>query len=150
MDMMNYSPMRIHQWGHSLVRNWKYRESEISTSFWRAWVNDREGAYLFCDGRRIAMKPHVIYLIAPETNFSTDAATEFRQLYIHFTMKFPGHEPHDNIFEVPVWPEVDRLMAAWEKQFVRDSVQTFLSIAGLLHTAVSKLPEKCFVRVKAP
>lgn len=146
MDMMNYSPMRIHQWGFSRVQEWNYSEAEITSAFWRAWINDRESPVLFHNGRRINMKPHNIYLIAPETNISTCSNGEFKQLYIHFTMKFPGHEPQDNIFEIPVWPEVDRLMKLWSEKFVRGSLQTFLSIAGVLHTAVSKLPDKYFVR----
>lgn len=145
MDIMNFSPMRIHQWGFSRVKEWNYSESEISSAFWRAWINDRENGVLLYNGRRIIMQEHTIYLIAPETNISTESTGEFMQLYIHFSMKFPGHEPQDNVFTIPAWPEVERLMGQFKEKF-RNSLQAFLSVSGVLHTAVSKLPEKYFIR----
>lgn len=146
MQTLNYSPMRIHQFGFTTVKQWNYPEELITSAFWRAWINHSDGAYLHYNGRTIAMHPDKIYLVAPGTVIATSAEKVFQQLYIHFTMKFPLHEPQDQIFEIPVWPEVSRLMNEWSSRFDRCSVQNFLSAAGVLHTAVSKLPEKYFYR----
>jgi AraC-like DNA-binding protein len=150
MPDLNYSPMRIHQYGFTHVSNWwNYNEDEITSAFWRAWINTSEGGSLHYRNRTIAMKPQVIYLIAPETCFRTEQVAPFSQLYIHFSMKFPNHEPQDGIFDVPAWPEVLRLLNEWQKHFSRSDIRTFLSVAGLLHTAVSKLPEKYFEQTES-
>ena len=144
METFNYSPMRIHQYGFTSVSQWNYKEEEITSASWRAWINYSAGAFLHYNNRTIDMKPDTIYLIAPETNLETSSKNPFKQLYIHFTMKFPLHEPHDQIFEIPAWPEVIRLMNEWSTHFEKNNIQNFLSVAGVLHTAVSKLPGKYF------
>ena len=148
MPDLNYSPMRIHQYGFARVSNWCYSEDEITSAFWRAWINTSEGGVLHYNNRTVKMEPGVIYLIAPETSFSTEQTAPFSQLYIHFSVKFPNHEPQDGIFDVPAWPEVLRLLNEWQKHFSRYDIRTFLSVAGLLHTAVSKLPEKYFEKTE--
>lgn len=145
MSNEHFTPIRIHQWGYVFVQSWCYSEELITSAFWRFWINREKGAFLHFGSQVIAMRPGMIYLIPPETDFFTSSNQGFRQLFIHFSMKFPGLEPKNRFYEIPIWDEAEKVMNRFDISFDRNNMRDYLSVTGILHTAVSQLPEKCFI-----
>ena len=145
MSNEHFAPIRIHQWGYGFVKNWCYSEDVFTSAFWRFWLNREKGAFLHFGNQVVAMQPKMIYLVPPEADFSTSSDQPFHQLFVHFSLKFPGLEPKNQFYEIPTWDEADSAMNRFNISFDRDSMRDYLTVTGILHTAVSNLPEKCFV-----
>ncbi len=67
---------------------WNYRN--LSAPYWRFYWNDNIGASIFFDGKFFELSPDYVYLIAPDTPFSSK--NEKRKIkpghfYIHFTVE---------------------------------------------------------------
>ena len=51
------------------IKNWEHRE--LSFPYWRIYNNVQEGAFMEYNQQNYEMKPDILYLIAPNTNYSS-------------------------------------------------------------------------------
>nr|WP_321412390.1 AraC family transcriptional regulator [uncultured Carboxylicivirga sp.] len=121
-DILQYFPkynLQIHCCRYWWLERWQYRE--LSFPYWRIYYNNKKGAFITSGDKTIELLPNKIYLIAPNTSYSTHLfnhkipikgydlkggriTSEYRStnpntslfiehLYIHFNIGFP----YDNI-----------------------------------------------------
>jgi len=85
-------------------RRWNY--VNISAPYWRLYWNDRPGAFIRHVGKRIAMTPDRLFLVPPNTVFSTVHRGHVRQLYLHFQVLTPYLRPAPSIIILPLEPSL--------------------------------------------
>ena len=70
--------------------------------FWRLYWHPRPGVKIKHDGKAFELTPDKIFLISPETKFSSDEKKAFEQFYIHFEADVPYDSCKAGVYEYPV------------------------------------------------
>lgn len=71
-DIIQFFPkfnLQIHCCRYWWIKHWEHES--LSFPFWRIYNNDQKGAYMEFEKTIVAMDPDKLYLIAPNTNFSS-------------------------------------------------------------------------------
>jgi AraC-like DNA-binding protein len=144
---MNQSPIILHNCGFTTVSDWNYPERLVTTTHWRCYLNDCDGALLWHGIKKTSMSSNRVYLIAPGTAFKCASNQVFNQLYFHFSLAWPdGIQVRNFIHSIPLWQEAEAFMREMAKRKTSLSkTQSFLAALGFLHTALAKLPDNVFV-----
>jgi len=66
------------------LKQWEY--NDLSAPFWRWYFNDKPGASVIINKKRIALTPDLVVLIPPHTVFAGRTDRIVGHLYIHFTL----------------------------------------------------------------
>jgi len=93
---------RENLWKH--FKHWNY--VNISAPYWRLYWHDRPGAFIRHAGKRIALTPDRLFLVPPNTVFSTVHRGHVRQLYLHFQVLTPYLRPDPCIIILPMEPSL--------------------------------------------
>jgi AraC-like DNA-binding protein len=99
-DLMNFSSslgIIVLQVGWTKLGGW-WNYTDLSAPYWRIYWNDSAGGELRFEGRKYSLNPNKIFLIAPNTSFSSippPLKSETKHFYIHFLIKpqFVSHSP---------------------------------------------------------
>ncbi len=93
-------------WGTLREGKWDY--PSLRARFWRLYFHDGPGATIRRNGESTDLEPETIYLIPPDTDFSSHCSRSTRQLFIHFIMEpLRGNRP---LFILKVTPELRSLV----------------------------------------
>lgn len=112
------------------LTHWEY--SELSVPYWRLYYNGKEGASILYNNNKIAITPKHIYLIPPNTSYSSKLfhypipqsgcnligaritnANDFTDhkaidhLFIHFDLQHSQISTNNNIFSFPITTEIE-------------------------------------------
>jgi len=82
---------RMHLCRMSQIDSWYV--DDLSAPYWRCYVPLNPGGIILLDGRSLALRPGVAYLVAPATSFDSRSERPFRKAYLHFTWHRPGLVP---------------------------------------------------------
>ncbi len=140
------------------LKNWEFRE--LSYPYWRVYYNTKKGAFLTCNGKEIALLPSHIYIIAPNTSYSTrlfnhvmpdngfamdggrigqsdldtDSLTSdfVTHLFIHFNMGMPYDNVAPGVFTFEVNAPLQRNLNIIMDHLQKDATHfTFYSILAI-------------------
>jgi len=89
MHKAYYNPeIRILVCHHSQLANWHNRD--LAAPFWRVYCNYNNAAKITTgEGKIYELSPRKVFLISPDTNFSSDNKGEIDQFYLHFQASPP-------------------------------------------------------------
>jgi AraC-like DNA-binding protein len=68
----------------SHIKTWDFKD--LTAPFWRLYFNDRPGAFIVVDGKRMGLTPDKVVLIPPQTAFSSATTCVVGHLYLHFSL----------------------------------------------------------------
>ena len=89
------------------LADWSY---DLCSPFWRLYANNRSGAFLIVQDRRIDLRPDRIYLIPAGVVFRTGLEREVRHDYVHFYLNgFPA-SLHRRLFPAPHAVPIDAIL----------------------------------------
>lgn len=130
------------------LKNWEFRE--LSYPYWRIYYNKQEGASIIHKAITYPLNPDKIYLIAPNTSYSTylfdnnvpkngyalkgdrigkEGNLDFNEesfvehLFIHFNIGIPYDNISSGIFTFPLTPHLDEKIEIIIKHLNADSSQ---------------------------
>ncbi|HPN84035.1 MAG TPA: AraC family transcriptional regulator [Victivallales bacterium] len=92
--------LRILQVGWTRLGGW-WNYNDLSAPYWRLYWNDSPGASVIFEGRRVALDPGKIYLISPDTAFSSIAPSLTKKVahfYAHFAVESEMFHLPDSLF----------------------------------------------------
>ncbi len=150
MDNLEAPPIRILQYNYYCgITSWDYTQK--ASPFWYLWHNNRASAYIIFNGRKIDLTPDKIYLIPPNTEFSTNGGFRpFDQLYIHFAI---GTFLHHQMRREPIIFSAEALFGHDPETVFRELKAArddrFILAARLydiVYRSILLLPESCFIR----
>lgn len=145
--------VRLLSAGYIEVGSW-WMETDVLRSFWRLYLNEKEGVFLNSSRKRFAMPANAIVLVPPGLEFDIELAHPVQQLFALF--EFLGWPP-DVAREVLPGPEAlppDEVMMLLSGQLAAElgQGQTRLTAVGssrmkaLIHLGIasvlSRLPEE--------
>jgi AraC-like DNA-binding protein len=85
-----YNPeIRILLCRKEIVNCWRHQN--LAAPFWRIYSNFTDGASISFGEKMYALEPGKMFLIAPDTEYSSDHVKPFEHFYIHFQAR----EPYD-------------------------------------------------------
>lgn len=171
-------PSTIHQHFHTYnvqllccrqwwLKHWEF--GDLSFPYWRLYYNREEGAALFDKGNRIELSPDKIYLIAPNTSYSTQLFDNTPQdknfclegnrmennetpegtiahMFIHFNLGFPYDKVKPGIISMPIDDVQKEQLASIANEFQKNaagfSFSTNLSIHTLINQMLHLIPDE--------
>lgn len=152
---------------HWWLTNWEFYD--LSFPYWRLYYNNEEGATIFHKNKAIFLEPKKIYLIAPNTSYSTQlfdhhvSRTRFNlvgdrienqnqpqgsiaHLFIHFNLGnlYDGIKPEVFVFEADtlILSYLDAIMKHVHKDSTHFSFKINLIIRSLLNILLCEIPQK--------
>ncbi|MEN8203538.1 MAG: AraC family transcriptional regulator [Bacteroidota bacterium] len=148
-----------------LLSHWEF--SDLSYPYWRIYHNGRTGACMTHDGREITLQPHKLYMIAPNTSYSTrignneipkegylfegkriqgGGTTDLQHeeghiphLFIHFNIGGPYDNISPGIFEFDLTPIRQNSIQIITSQLVEDFTTFSFHALLALHSLISDL-----------
>lgn len=109
---------------------------------WRLYHHDKEGAAILVDGHLVEMRSDRIYLLPPYCNVRSRCKGDPVQLFIHFQATGFSGNPDHRCNELPMTPELERLLKAMYTELRRDNASSRCSLTAiaLAVTAMVDLP----------
>lgn len=128
---------------------------DLSSPFWRIYVNDRSGAYLKHDGKRMELAARAVWIIPAWVRFQTGYRNPVVQDYLHFT--FGGFPPvllrrFDRPIHLKITGPIQASVDQWRKSILDSGSFSHLCLAGaVVHACMAELladrtnlgPEDC-------
>jgi AraC-like DNA-binding protein len=118
--------------------------SDLTAPYWRFYWNSSDSAYVNFAGKQIRFSPALVYLIPPETEFSSRNDMAFDQFYIHFQTAPPYDSCRPGIYSFELNEDMDRLITVTRQMMRSESSHDRLASMHLLticHRALLLLPE---------
>lgn len=159
--------LQLHCCRYWWLKNWEH--SELSFPYWRIYHNEQPGGYIEYNQETIALQPDHLYLIAPNTNYSSRlhnhsipsdghllrgaqmASASLQQrnllfskgaiahLYIHFTLGFPYDNISPNIFSFAINPEIETKINDLKKYLLAHSDSFDFKIFLTIHSIITEI-----------
>ena len=110
--------------------------------FWRLYWHDKRGAEIELAGKTVAIRPGVLFLIPPNTHFSSRLRNPVRQFFMHFIVEPHYRAAPDTVFPLratPAQKDCCRRIVTAIKRDTSDIGLSFLSQA-LVAEALLQLP----------
>lgn len=121
------------------ISNWKMRG--VTSPFYYLWRNEQPGAEVECNGIRYKLDPEQIFLIPPNTLFSTfGAPTPFNQFYVHFFLS--GKHFRRGVHALPAASGRAKEFFQRLREAVKNPESWCLFFYGVLYTELSAVPNK--------
>jgi len=146
----NFDPLELRIWQgeQRLLRSWSC--PNLSAPHWRLYWNADPGAELVLGDDRLLMDPDRLYLIAPETPFSTRLRRPARHFFVHFTIAL-RYGSERRIFSARVDPEFRfPLEAACRALEADEGLEASLLLHALASRALALLPARSFQHRRLP
>ncbi len=145
---IGYTRLEIIVSGRAQVDFWDYPEEMLRMPFWRIYYPQSNNGIMVYQGREIPLKPGNVYVIAPETPFSSHKGDGvLDKLVIHFSLEEEYCNCRNRIFVFPADPVLaglgDHLGRAIDIN-VR-SIDSVMSSMAFCSAAVSRMPSELFV-----
>jgi AraC-like DNA-binding protein len=115
---------------------------DLRSPFWRVYVNNRSGAAIVHEGKRLPLRPGRLYLIPAWVRFQTVAAQGVIQEFLHFHVTglppaLPG-AVFDRPLDFPLQPVLAPLHRGWRRGFAHGAGPAELAWAyALVHAALA-------------
>ncbi len=114
---------------------------DLCSPFWRIYVNDRSGAFIEHDGKRLEMAAKEVWILPAWVRFQTGYRGPVLQDYLHFT--FGGFPPVLlRRFDRPIHLKttIQVLVDQWRRSITdRDSFSHLCSAGALAHASMASL-----------
>ena len=150
-----------------LLKRWEFKD--LSFPYWRVYYNFQEGAHIQWEEGEISISPEKIYLIAPNTSYSTyikghkipengfrleggriskDTPTTkyIQHLFIHFNLGIPYDNITPGIIEVDKSTSMQFKLNTITKQLLEDAVQfsfaANLTVRALINELLCTVPQE--------
>lgn len=118
----------------------RWEHDNLSAPYWRLYWNDRAGAYLLTEKRRIALGPDRVVLVPPHTVFGTGNDGKVGHLYVHFALGLDRAATPGRVFQHRPSPAerglLRRLVEAIERP-PDGAAETPLGASFLVHALVN-------------
>ena len=83
MHKVYYNPeIQILICKHQRLANWHYQD--LAAPFWRVYCNFNDTARFIAGGKEYRLQPGKVFLISPDTSFSSENDGEMDHFYLHF------------------------------------------------------------------
>ncbi|MDA3852733.1 MAG: AraC family transcriptional regulator [Bacteroidales bacterium] len=149
------------------LKRWEF--DNLSFPYWRVYHNFQEGAHIRWDNGQIELTPNEIYLIAPNTPYSTHlkghkvpeegyrfegdritkhniSAQHIQHLFIHFNLGMPYDNITPGIISVPLTSSMKCKTETITHQLLNDAVNfSFLSkltVRALINELLCAIPQE--------
>lgn len=149
------------------LRRWEFKD--LTFPYWRLYYNLQEGAHIRWEQGQIEICPTKIYLIAPNTPYSTHIkghrvpeegyrfegeritkhnmnSKYIKHLFVHFNLGIPYDSITPGIISVPLSPSMQSKIETIIKQLLDDAVEfSFLSnltIRALVNELLCVIPQE--------
>lgn len=149
------------------LKKWEFKD--LSFPYWRAYHNLQEGAHIRWDNGQIEIEPNKIYLIAPNTPYSTHLKghklpeegyrfdgeritkhnindRHIKHLFIHFNLGIPYDNITPGIISVPLSSSMKNKTNTIIDQLLEDAVEfSFLSnltVRALINELLCAIPHE--------
>ena len=88
MHKAYYNPeIRILVCRHDQLANWHNRE--LAAPFWRVYCNFNDTAKIISEGKEYKLSPRKVFLISPDTSYSSENTSTIDHFYMHFQAQEP-------------------------------------------------------------
>lgn len=124
-------------------RNWNARN--VRSSYWRLYVNNRDGASLLLTDRTYPLRRQRVHFVPAWVPFTCQCVRRLRHFYVHFdVVGLPGslvREVFDSSATLGVEPELERQIAAVSERVAGEAVQLadLLSVKSVVYRALASL-----------
>ncbi len=154
------------------LKRWEYQD--LSFPYWRVYHNRQEGATMFWKDERFDLKPDKIYLIAPNTPYSSCLngqkiptqgfhfegeritqnnlnSNHIQHLFIHFNLGIPYDNIAPGIIEINVNEVIKRQLKVIKEQLLLNAVEfsffSNLTIRALVNELLCAIPKEQWLSV---
>lgn len=117
---------------------------DLMSPFWRLYVNERSGAWIFFNGKRLELTPDHLYLIPAWVRFQTGTLQPLHQSFVHFYITgFPPtllHQLFDRPYSLPLTAPLDTLTEQWQnglRSAAQPGLAEFSWSYALVHAALA-------------
>jgi hypothetical protein len=128
---------------NKIGNRWNYLS--LAAPFWRVYWNNTGGAFIRLGRQTIPLRPSRLYVIAPNTDFSSIHHAHCRQFYIHFQIRQLYTLRGLPVINLPLTRErenlVHRIITCHRAGELRQQ-QTALLIHAFMDTLIADLAEK--------
>ncbi len=107
------------------VKTGKWEKPQVTGEFWRLYYCHTPGAVLTYRDEAISLSRDKIYLIAPDTVFSTGNSCAFTQFYIHFLAGQPFSDFHSEVFTIQKTAILNDILTCIISGYAHESLGTF-------------------------
>ena len=88
MHKVYYNPeIQILICKHERLAKWQYHD--LAAPFWRIYCNFNDAAWFIANGKKYRLEPGRVFLISPDTSFSSESSGEVDHFYLHFQASEP-------------------------------------------------------------
>ncbi len=119
-------------------REWQF---DLCSPFWRLYVNDRSGASLHYQGRRIPLAAGTPWIIPAWMRFQTSLQRPVTQDFLHFQVSGPLARSLERHLKLPASPVGDNALAAlikrWREGLDRTDFPDFCWANATAHAALA-------------
>ncbi len=130
------------------LKKWAF--PNLVAPYWRWYWNDRPGAVISINKRSWALRPERIFLIPPQTSFSTYTKNPVTHFYIHFTLPSAYTPALPMVWSHPTGPQEARLIGEFKNRLKGspDFLQWDVSLRSnlLVNLALLTLPKKSLLQ----
>ena len=130
------------------LKKWVF--PNLAAPYWRWYWNERPGASISINKDRWVLRPNRIFLIPPQTAFSTYTANPVTHFYIHFTLPAAYTPAVTTVWSHPVGPEEVSLIGEFKRRLkgAPDFLDWDVSLLSnlLVNLALRTLPSKALLQ----
>lgn len=141
--------VRLIHCGKPILVEWKHRN--LSAPFWRLYWNRNPGASVVFDEHETRLEPGKVFLIPPNTPFSTRLSGRVEHFYIHFLVTPVSSAWVPGVYGLPATKSVLNLVESVSRQVAvseTPGVPTVLKAMALISLMLAGLPEKWLVPIR--
>ena len=104
-----YNPeIRILLCRKELISHWRHQN--LAAPFWRIYSNFTDGASITSGKKQYSLEPGKLFLIAPDTEYSSDHTQPFEHFYVHFQAREPYDFCPGKIYSFDITAEEHKLI----------------------------------------
>ena len=127
---LEFPVVRIVQYNfvHSFFTQWV--NPKRNAPFWRFYWNQKPGAVIVFNDRKIKLTPDILVLIPPNTGYASDVEQPFSQFYMHF--EWDWESPKKEPILLPVTGHQESWLARLDQWVLEDDISASLSLYSIL------------------
>ncbi len=120
-----------------------WNSADVCSTYWRLYVNNRDGACVLLDTETYAITPGAIHFIPAWTRFSCRCDRAVSHFYVHFdTVGLPGAVIRDSFSRphaLPAEPELDKLLDRLRHRDAHHHLELQLMVKSAVYAALARL-----------
>jgi AraC-like DNA-binding protein len=123
---------------------WNFKD--VSAPYWRFYWCSGSGGEIDFQNKRLLLIPEQIYLIPPNTRFTSIANCSFEQLYIHFVAPAPYNRVKKGIYPFPARADILEKVQMLKDHLhdKKKNVRFELILFSLIYDAILQIPANVF------